>query len=212
MQVRRVRRSPGVVGVSSVRQARSSSTSGTRNWSCSHQPLMRMRKSSSSRACRPRPGRGVVAVEVDGRTPARVGPVLGGHGLGRGREPGQLGRLHPDEEAAPAEHRVLASQRDQASGEGQQLVVGLGPVEPGDGVVLAVGVVVTPGWPSSSPPHSSGTPNDSSRVVSSARDCRARSSTTSGSSLGPSTPQFQDRLSSVPSRLASPLASLCLAS
>ena len=104
---------------------------------------MRTRKSSSSRACRPRPGRG--RRRRRGRWPGPwrwVGPVLGGHGLGRGREPGQLGRLHPDEEAAPAEHRVLASQRHQASGEGQQLVVGLGPVEPGDGVVLAVGVVV----------------------------------------------------------------------
>src|SRR5215469_2988001 len=46
-----------------------------------------------------------------------------------------------------------------------------------------------------------GMPNDSSSVESMA-----------GSSDGPSTPQFHDRLSSVPSLLASPFASLCLAS
>src|SRR5439155_26476015 len=37
----------------------------------------------------------------------------------------------------------------------------------------------------------------------------ARSSFTAGSSVGPSTPQFHERLSSVPSRLPSPFASLC---
>ena len=39
---------------------------------------------------------------------------------------------------------------------------------------------------------------------------RLRSASTIGSSVGPSTPQFQLRLSSEPSRLFSPLASLCL--
>ena len=39
--------------------------------------------------------------------------------------------------------------------------------------------------------------------------CRLRSASMAGSSVGPSTPQFQLRLSSAPSRLSSPLASLC---
>ena len=45
-----------------------------------------------------------------------------------------------------------------------------------------------------------------------ARDRRARRASIAGSVLGPSAPEFQDRLSSVPSRFDSPLASLCLAS
>src|SRR5580693_7055876 len=62
--------------------------------------------------------------------------------------------------------------------------------------------LLLPPWvrPSSSPP------NGSSKVVSMARACRARKASTSGSGVGPSAPQFQDRLSLVPSRFASPLA------
>jgi hypothetical protein len=48
----------------------------------------------------------------------------------------------PDQEAPPAEDRVGAPERHQPPGEGQQVLVGPGPVEPGDLVVLAVGVVV----------------------------------------------------------------------
>ena len=47
-------------------------------------------------------------------------------------------------------------------------------------------------------------------VASSVRFNRARSASTSGSPVGPSTPPFQLRLSLVPSWLPSPLASLCL--
>src|SRR4051794_15930747 len=64
--------------------------------------------------------------------------------------------------------------------------------------------------PNSSPPSSIGVPDDSTSVVRKLRIWRSRSATTAGSSVGPSTPQFQDRLSSVPSRLSSMLASLCL--
>src|ERR1017187_4351199 len=72
--------------------------------------------------------------------------------------------------------------------------------------------LLLPCWvrPISSPPRSSGTPKDNSSVVSIARDWRARSARMARSVLGPSAPQFQDRLSLVPSRLDSPLASLCL--
>src|ERR1700732_1745319 len=61
--------------------------------------------------------------------------------------------------------------------------------------------LLLPAWvrPSSSPPSSSGTPNDSSSVVSMARHCRARRASTPGSGVGPSAPQFQERLSLVPS-------------
>ena len=55
-----------------------------------------------------------------------------------------------------------------------------------------------------------GTPCDSIRIVRKLRTWRARSASIAGSSVSPSTPQFQLRLSSVPSRLPSPLASLCL--
>ena len=55
-------------------------------------------------------------------------------------------------------------------------------------------------------------PKDSSSVASMARRWRARRARTSGSAVGPSAPQFHERLSSVPSRLCSPLASLCLES
>src|ERR1700728_3142206 len=58
-----------------------------------------------------------------------------------------------------------------------------------------------PCWllPNSSPASSIGTPNDSSSVDSIARDCRSRSAVTSASVVSPSAPQFQDRLSLVPS-------------
>src|SRR5207237_1948859 len=63
--------------------------------------------------------------------------------------------------------------------------------------------------PHSSPPSSIGTPCESSRVVRKLRCCRARSVLTARSPVGPSTPQFHERLSSVPSWFASPFASLC---
>ncbi|CPU66495.1 Uncharacterised protein [Mycobacteroides abscessus] len=54
-----------------------------------------------------------------------------------------------------------------------------------------------------------GTPCDSSSVAKKFRRWRARSDRTSGSSVGPSAPQFQDRLWLSPSLLSSPFASLC---
>ena len=63
--------------------------------------------------------------------------------------------------------------------------------------------------PISSPPSSIGTPCESSSVTRKLRCWRRRSATISGSSVGPSTPWFHERLSSVPSRLPSPFASLC---
>src|SRR5581483_8502505 len=69
-----------------------------------------------------------------------------------------------------------------------------------------------PCWvrPSSSPPRSMGTPCERKSVVRKLRCCRSRSERPSGSSVGPSAPQFHERLSSVPSWFASLFASLCL--
>ena len=71
-----------------------------------------------------------------------------------------------------------------------------------------------PRWvrPISSPPSSIGTPRLSSSVLNSARDCLVLNSSTEVSSVGPSAPQFHERLSSVPSLFDSPFASLCLCS
>src|SRR5581483_6251545 len=53
-------------------------------------------------------------------------------------------------------------------------------------------------------------PCERKSVVRKLRCCRSRSERTSGSSVGPSAPQFHERLSSVPSWFASLFASLCL--
>src|SRR4029077_13703072 len=68
-----------------------------------------------------------------------------------------------------------------------------------------------PRWerPHSSPLRSIGTPCENISVVRKLRCWRARSALMAGSSVGPSTPQFQERLSSVPSLFSSPFASLC---
>src|SRR5262249_25041188 len=63
--------------------------------------------------------------------------------------------------------------------------------------------------PNSSPPSSIGTPWERSSVARKFRCCSARSASTASSSVGPSAPRFQERLSSVPSRFSSPFASLC---
>src|SRR5438045_8092593 len=64
--------------------------------------------------------------------------------------------------------------------------------------------------PISSPPQSIGTPIESMSVVRKLRCCRARNAFTSSWSVGPSTPQFHERLSPTPSLFPSPFASLCL--
>src|SRR5262250_1713900 len=61
----------------------------------------------------------------------------------------------------------------------------------------------------SSPARSMGMPWERRRVARKLRIWRSRRAFTTGSSMGPSAPQFHEALSSVPSRLSSPLASLC---
>src|SRR6266508_1572075 len=72
--------------------------------------------------------------------------------------------------------------------------------------------LLLPCWvcPTSSPPQIIGTPIDSSSVQRKLRCCRERSVLMFGSSVGPSAPQFHERLSFAPSLLFSPFASLCL--
>ena len=65
-------------------------------------------------------------------------------------------------------------------------------------------------WPNSSPASIIGVPRDRIRVASMLRFCRSRSARIAGSSVGPSTPWLNERLFELPSRLSSPLASLCL--
>ena len=62
----------------------------------------------------------------------------------------------------------------------------------------------------SSPPRIIGTPCETIRVAIRLRTWRLRIARTVGSSVGPSAPQFQLQLASLPSRFPSPLASLCL--
>ena len=63
--------------------------------------------------------------------------------------------------------------------------------------------------PSSSPARSMGTPCERISVARKLRCWRLRSALTAGSFVGPSAPQFQDRLSLAPSALFSPFAWLC---
>ena len=74
--------------------------------------------------------------------------------------------------------------------------------------------LLLPRWvrPRSSPAVIIGTPLDRHSVAIRFAACRRRSATIFLSSVSPSTPWFQDRLLSVPSRLSSPLASLCFSS
>ena len=147
-----------------------------------------------------------------------VVPVGAGHLATVAAEPPRIGKLArhalAGQEPPAPEHRVLLAHGDQPLGEGEQvaLLVVEVPVLPGDLVVLAPRVVVAALGPSHlvAARGSSGTPWDSRSVVSRLRCWRARSSRISGSSVGPSAPQFHDRLSSVPSRLSSRFASLCL--
>ena len=84
---------------------------------------------------------GSVQVESE-RQGARVRPVAIRHLRASGGEPAQFRRFGSGEETAAAEHRVLLAEGDEPAGEVLQLSVGLGPVDPGDLVVLAVSVVV----------------------------------------------------------------------
>ncbi len=65
-------------------------------------------------------------------------------------------------------------------------------------------------WPISSPPSSIGQPWERSSGGEQVAPLPVAERDHPASSVSPSTPWFQERLSSVPSRLSSPFASLCL--
>ena len=116
------------------------------------------------------------------------------------------------EEAAAAEHRVGAAQRDELAGEVEQVVRRRPPSRtrrsrcPGSRRCCC-----RAGCGRSR--RRRGASARPARAAASRGSCAAgarRRALTAGSSVGPSAPQFHERLSSVPSRLSSPLASLCL--
>ena len=118
----------------------------------------------------------------------------------------------PVRNVGPAEDRVGAAERDEAAGERVQLARPLVelPVDPAELVVLAVGVVVAVLGAADlvaghQHRHAVGEEQRREEVAR----CRSRSAFTAGSSVSPSTPQFQERLSVVPSWLSSRFASLC---
>ena len=122
--------------------------------------------------------------------------------------------LAAGQELRAAKHRVPAAQLDQPPRE--RRAARAGPRRSSqsnqESSLSWHHALLLPCWvrPSSSPPSSIGTPCESSSVARKLRCWRQRSALISGSSVSPSTPQFHERLSSVPSRLSSPLASLCL--
>jgi len=129
-----------------------------------------------------------------------VFPVLVGHLLPCGVN--QAMSLNPAsrvaaalEPAAAMEDAVLAPQLDERPGELEQRLVGVLPVGPGDLVVPGIALLF-PRWvrPISSPPSIIGTPCESNSAVRKPRCIFARMAFTAGSSVGPSTPQFHDRL------------------
>src|ERR1700712_3614418 len=65
-------------------------------------------------------------------------------------------------------------------------------------------------WPNSAPIDNIGVPRASSSVATNARWSDPLAAEIAGSAVAPSVPLFHDRLSPVPSRLPSPLASLFL--
>ena len=167
------------------------------------------------------PRRGAVPISSPLRNRPSTGcpelPVRAGHLVAVGAEPPGVGQaralgLLAGQERASGGRPGAPAQRDQAPREGEQLLLpGVEvPVEPGDLVVLAPAVVVAALGAAhlvAAQQHRRALREES--VVRKLRICRARSAWISGSSVGPSAPQFQERLSSVPSRLSSPLASLC---
>jgi hypothetical protein len=116
------------------------------------------------------------------------------------------------EEARASQDRLLVSQAAEPRDELDQLCVGRRPVDPADRIVLEVGVVVAARRAAEL------VAAEQQRYALGEQESREQiapralaSASTAGSSVGPSTPQFQLRLSSDPSRLPPSLASLCLA-
>jgi len=94
-----------------------------------------------------------VTVQEDRHRSTRGVPVIIGHRATRHSEPGHvvlpavvrpglLGSWQAAQETPPPEYRMGAPQRDQPGYEADQFVLPGGPVNPGNLVVLVVGIVV----------------------------------------------------------------------
>jgi hypothetical protein len=118
----------------------------------------------------------------------------------------------PGEKAALHQAGMALAECDHVPQEAQHLLAsfGGGPVEPTQCVVLTVAVVVPPLGPKQFvPANMIGTPRLKRSIAMRFFACRMRSDRMPASLASPSTPQFQLRFWSLPSRLLSPLASLC---
>src|SRR4029453_18985410 len=108
-----------------------------------------------------------------------------------------------------SEHTSRIEQSDKAMDVG--MLCEKRPVEPAGFVILAIGIVISKLCSPHFVAHEKhGHTDRKHRYVRKFFTCRFRSFSTPGLSVGPSNPQFQLRLSFVPSRLFSPFVSLCL--
>ena len=177
------------------------------------------RRRSSRRRCRGRPGR----ADRD-RRPSRakasewlVGPKSGRDGSTpcqriSGGSPSALAEKNVRRRRTGCAFRSAIIIRDEAE-EVRRSAPASDQSTQLDRVVLAPGVVVAAAGCGGTRrrPGSSGRPGEIISVAIRLRTCcAAESRGPSGSSVGPSTPQFQLQLASLPSRFPSPLASLCL--
>ena len=154
------------------------------------------------------------------RTREAVGPVPFRHLLGIRPQPRHVARPVAQgplavQKAPLAQQRQSAAHAHQSRDELEEGLVAIAhlfPVHPGQLVVLAIGVVVAGLRAPDLVAHQQHgrSLREQQSAATAPRRMRSRRSPISGSSETPSTPQFQLRLSSCPSRLSSPLASLCL--
>ena len=217
---RRVCASSGSLVSTTVCQALPYVSSGSVNVICRWPALNSSRNESSTIASAERVAfRDAVPVEVDSHVSRSACPVVARSSASPSRRSQAMSALLDPwmgrpEEPPPPEDRMGGAQRGEPGGEHREHVVvaGFVPVDPADARCPGSRRCCCRCWvrPSSSPCAIIGTPCDSSSVVRKLRFCRSRRASMSGSSVGPSTPWFQDRLWLSPSRLSSPLASLCL--
>ena len=156
---------------------------------------------------RPRPG---PRPPASFQPPCVIGPSASRHSTSG--EAARVERRAGQEGVARQRRDCRAAAAISRRGEGDQRSVGGAPVDRARRVVLGIGVVVAALAEAELRCPSTASACRARRAAASSRlrSSRARAATIAGSSLGPSTPWFQERLSSVPSRLCSPLASLCL--
>ena len=161
-----------------------------------------------------------IAVQQDAEATREMRvPRLVVHLFARGLQPGDV--LHagtaygPTLQERPApQGGVELAQADDLAGEGEEVLPCLVEVPGQPGSLGCPGsrrcCCPSACGPSRLRPGSSALPARGAACAIKFRFCCSRERWIAGSSVGPSTPQFQLSLSSVPSRFSSPLASLCL--